>query len=648
MGYSRVFLLATAILAVSVCCARAADVDARTSALDSVAALSKPVTLTMRAATLKEILSKIQAATGQKMWAARDIGEDKATIRAADRPAREVLRELARCFDLGWSEKQGSDGSYLYLWMDKRSLDNMAQRQYEDYLAITKQFDDQLQVTARLVSSGTEFKLEDQNTSGLVEDDVDKLWLRGLATQSADMGAAVLQYVKLTEAQRKDLLKGKHITVDGSEICSEATQKWPEAKSFDFWVDASVGGYLLKCRRLPDKADSGGLLANAVFDDTRYDKTITAANDVLAKDESLKKELPAEKAEQTFNVPSHMVVVGGWTKDGAVADPLTLMRYIPVPRPGEGTAATPATMSDGLLAIAEALDLPLVAQFVSEYNGHVVKGGKLSPAPSSAKKGADRLAELSLLHKFVVEQDGGFLLAKSMVWHRLRPREIPEAAIKKWQAEVTGLEEPTFDVAVQVGALGWSQLRGAINNQATWFGSTQLYPLAQCEYALKLYASLTPGQRHLIDTGGSVPGSTMNDAQRYIFMQGFEQREQPMYDQASDQHWVERASFSVQDGGFGTDLYAVSGMQGLGSMDISTELESAGKSVPPAAEANEEALFGTVVPVAAKKLLAALAVKYPEIKPNKIAFYTTRSMSFSFDIGDKNRQSSLDYSVRQQ
>jgi|GEM_PF-2458537 len=639
MGYARVVLLISAVLVVFAQSVKAVEVDARTSQLDSVASLTKPVTLTTRAASLKEILTKVQALTGARMRPSRDIAEDKATIRVKDRPAREVLRELARCFDLCWSEKQGTDGSYLYLWMDKRSLDDMSKRQLDDYLAITKQFDVQMQATAALVASGTEYTLSDQNTSSITMDEYDRLRLREAATVDPQEGAAVMQYMKFTQAQRKDLIAGKHVVVSGSAIASDALGKYSQAQSFDYWVDASLGGYLLKCMMQPD--DSEVLLATAVFDDTRYDKIIDAADEVLAKDKTLDKDIATPKAEPAATSPA--------TQKKASGEPASISlgpKSSSVQNPGEGSAATPATMSDGLLEVAETLDMPLVAQYLSEYTGIVAKGEKTAAAASTARKTGDRIAELSKLHKFVVEQDGGFLLAKSLLWHRLRSREVPEATIKLWQREITALTVPTLDVAVQMGSLPWGQFRGVISNEWSWFGSMDLTQLASCEYGLKLDASLSDGQRKAVEAGQAISCKTISDAQRYLFMQAFEQREQPTYDQAKDANWVDDAVFSVEDRVGDYDLYAVAGMRQLGSIDLLAEMENGKKAGLPDASGGEDAQLDYVMGGAVKKLLAALAVKYPDIPSGKITMYMTRNLSFNFSIGENDRNSSMTYSAR--
>ena len=170
--------------------------------------------------------------------------------------------------------------------------------------------------------------------------------------------------------------------------------------------------------------------------------------------------------------------------------------------------------------------------------------------------------------------------------------------------------------------------------------------MASCEYGLKLYASMSPEMRRILDSGKPISCTMMNDAQRHLFMQGFEMREQPTYEQATDPRWIEKASFSIKDNVGDYDMIAVSGMRQLGYTDLLTDIESARKSNAIYAEMTEDALIQMVLPVVAKKLLNALVIRYPDIKPNKTSLYTTRNLNFSFNLGSNSRQTNLSYSVK--
>jgi len=96
--------------------------DERTEALDGEPKMSKTITLSLRAASLKEVLASVEKATGMHLLVQREIAEDKATVWVKDQPAREVLRALAHCFNLCWSPSPSSEKQYLRLWMDRGYL----------------------------------------------------------------------------------------------------------------------------------------------------------------------------------------------------------------------------------------------------------------------------------------------------------------------------------------------------------------------------------------------------------------------------------------------------------------------------------------------------------------------------------------------
>ena len=56
--------------------------DERTAVLDDEKRLDKPITLALRAASLKEVLASVERETGVHLLVQRDIAEDKVTIYA--------------------------------------------------------------------------------------------------------------------------------------------------------------------------------------------------------------------------------------------------------------------------------------------------------------------------------------------------------------------------------------------------------------------------------------------------------------------------------------------------------------------------------------------------------------------------------------
>ena len=621
------------ILAILLCgMAAHCDVDPRTAALDGQKGLDKPISLNLRAASIRAVLDKVQTETGVRLRPDRDIAEDKATIFAKDKPARDILRALAHCFNLCWAESEVGSSRFLSLYMDRDSTAKMRQRHYDDYLAAAKQFDTELQAAATYIRAGTVFEVP-QYTQGQNLDEYWRLQQRQAATQESHRAAMVLQYLNLSEPQRKDLFEGKEVTVEAGAIVEEAKKRYPEVTSITFWIERSLNGYLLQGTVQPAlQPKDWFLLTMAMFDDARYDKVVQTANEALLKDTALAKDLPGPK---TAEKPT--------TATTPPQDPLQLTK---VPKPGEGSGATPTTMSDGILPIAETLGIPVVAQYISEYQ----------PANPTQPKASERLAQLCTMHKFTIEREGDFLLVKAMLWHRMRDREVPEEKIRRWQQASTGMPLPPFDVQVEMGSLSWGQVRGIISNGRYWLGALDLSALARCEYALKLYNSLNPTQKRAWGEGTKIVVASLRPEQQAMFMQAFEMKARPTYAAATDASWPQTAQFSMQDAGLGgIFLMAIAQMRTLGTSNLMNSIPQELRDQISAM--SQEELYAyqlshrkdaeEVVAAAVKALLDKVAGEHPEIPRKSIGIYSLRACVFQMGLGQHNDTSYLAYCAKE-
>ena len=609
-----------------ICSAALAESDVRTAALDGKPELDKPISLTFRAAQIREVLDKVQTETGVRLRPDREVGDDKATVFVKEKPARDVLRALAHCFNLCWTESEVGSSRFLRLCMDKDSQAAMHQRHYDDYLVAAKQFDTELEATAQYIRTAQKYTAPEYS-SGQNLDQYWRLGQREAATQQPFRGAMVLQCLNLSESQRKDLFEGKEVFIEGAGIAEEAKKHYPEATSFTFWIERSLGGYLLQGRAVPALQGSNWtLLTMAMFDDAGYDKVVQKANEALLKDPALAKDLPATKPDESIQ---------------AVPPPNPdSYEAINVPKPGEGSGATPTTMSDGLLPIAEALGIPVVAQYISEYQ---------PISPTAPPKAGERLAELCKQHKFAVEREGDFLLAKSCLWHRMRDREVPEEKIRRWQQACSGLPTATFETAVEMGSQSWGQVRGTINNGRFWFGTPDLSVLARCEYSLKLYSSLNPTQQRALWEGTKINVSSLKPEQQLLFMQAFELKARPTYAEAKDASWPQSATLSIIDRGLaGGTLIAVAGMRNIGSEEL--RLTADKPSSPPEVQYSElqNVLRQTEeqLPALAKAFLDKVAAKHPEIPRKSIGIYILRMCSFRMSLGQRPSENVLPYPAK--
>lgn len=485
-------------------------------------------------------------------------------------------------------------------------------------------FDTELKATAEYVRSGQEFTLDPAMMDKLQTKDYAeyiRLGKRNDILQHKNCSAMVLQYLALSDKQRESLFAGSHVKISTGEVSAEAIKTWPDAKSFDFAIDRTVSGFILRCAARPGQGTFS--IASAYFDNSPYEKQADMAAKQTLADPAWDKELPPPAPDAPVDTSLH---------------------------PGEGSAVALATMSDGMLDVAKRANIPVVAQYVSEYNGATedwTKGTVSCPA-STAKKIGERLAELGKQHTFVIISDGEFLLGRSLLWHRQRLREVPEEKIRASQKEFSGLPLPTFGGCVDLAAQPWEQIRGAMGNWRNWFGPQYPRWFSECSYALKLYGSLTASQQQWLLSGRELIGSALTPDQQAVFMSAFEVRENPTYEKAVDQDWPAKASFSIGDGDFvDSTLFAVAKMLPIDQMPVEQSLLHIPEGTPEKETAgvlNKQ--IEALLPSLKAKLLDKVANDHPEIHAKDVSFYRERSCVFNLKLADQTRTCLFVYSDR--
>lgn len=77
------------------------------------ARLQRRVTLGLKRVSFADLCDELTKQTGVTFTAARGVADDKITIFCTNRPARDLLREVARLFNFAW-ERLGEEGEYRY------------------------------------------------------------------------------------------------------------------------------------------------------------------------------------------------------------------------------------------------------------------------------------------------------------------------------------------------------------------------------------------------------------------------------------------------------------------------------------------------------------------------------------------------------
>lgn len=80
--------------------------------------LTKQVSLELRKAPLSEVVARLGVAAGVTMRAAREVADEPAVVVVRDRPAREVMRQLALLFDYRWRRSGEAGAARFTLYQD--------------------------------------------------------------------------------------------------------------------------------------------------------------------------------------------------------------------------------------------------------------------------------------------------------------------------------------------------------------------------------------------------------------------------------------------------------------------------------------------------------------------------------------------------
>lgn len=167
------------------------------------ARLFQKVGLTLKAASLEVLCAELEEKTRVRIRASRVVRDDKVTVLVKDRPAREVMRGVARLFGYTW-ERTGEPGSYRYeLTQDLRSQLAEQEMRDRDLNAAAIALDEAMNARARRAAQDfARLRARREAATGAEQDVLEKLiryW------------AHLRIYQLLTPADRAALLRGEHV-----------------------------------------------------------------------------------------------------------------------------------------------------------------------------------------------------------------------------------------------------------------------------------------------------------------------------------------------------------------------------------------------------------------------------------------------------
>jgi outer membrane lipoprotein-sorting protein len=552
------------------------------SILEGVVALDKPITYSKTKIPLGELVRKVAADTDSDLSVARDVADEPVAVVVKGMPARQLLEQVAKLLDYQWT-RQGHEGAWRY-----EIAQDLASKQREEALrqaqlvAVEKRLRKRLASYLELATMPAgKFqsvleaaqererelqKLSSEHRQALLAspeerarqqhfDDARRLWTpanRVIAQLIGRLGPQQwatlreegwfnlctdpqpgearlpLDAEKAFRARQPGPLPSFRSGSAGDPGLMEEMRKGDEHARAQ-WAAAS--GYRVTIRLETNRFLTGGALwltANAFplqggaptgpYPTDSYDwRSVflyAGPEDLPAHQEQAAEQTPERRARM-----EHDPVAG-------VRKPLQLTvkpRHKPF---GPGTL--PLRFRDLLPDLARAYDVQIISDAYGMSSPRVEE-----PLPAG-KTGAlytflDRLAGSS--HRW--ERDGRLIRLRSRTWFFDRPREVPLRMVRHWKGiAVTQGPLPLDEYAAMATALTDAQLDSldqVVDQADLPFGAVNGIAANFARHALRLYASLSPGQRRALLSGRVIPVGEMTPAQRALFLTGLREQVRRWY-----------------------------------------------------------------------------------------------------------------------
>lgn len=187
--------------------------------------LFRKISLRLKQASLSEFCETLEQQTGVKLQVARSVADENVTVLVKEKPAREVMRAVARLFGYKWS-RSGTEGSYKYeLYQDLRSQLAEEEMRNRDLNAALVALDDEMAQYLPYVDRTVD------ELQGMVANAVgsERQRLRDMVQEGA--WAAVQIYHRLTPAERLALMSTRALEFrrDASNPAQRLPVEWHQS-----------------------------------------------------------------------------------------------------------------------------------------------------------------------------------------------------------------------------------------------------------------------------------------------------------------------------------------------------------------------------------------------------------------------------------
>lgn len=198
--------------------------------------LFRKVTLALKAASLEDLCAEMSRQTGVALRASRGTADEKVTVFVDERPAREVMREVARLFGFFWG-RVGEEGSYKYdLEQDLRAQLAEEEMRRRDLDAALLQLDDTMGRFRPYVN----LDLKELEAAAARAKGPEKERIQ----QFLNKRAPILVYHHLSPADRAGLLNGQMVRFvrDSADPDHRLPQEWYPYGAADGQIEGGAGG----------------------------------------------------------------------------------------------------------------------------------------------------------------------------------------------------------------------------------------------------------------------------------------------------------------------------------------------------------------------------------------------------------------------
>jgi hypothetical protein len=549
---------------------QAADMQQRPrSPLEGVAALDRPVSYTETKIALSELVQKVAAETGVKLAAAADVADEPVAVVVTELPAVQLLEELAELLEYRWS-RRGKTGAWTYeIYQDVASRQQEAALRQAMFAGAEKRLEEEIGHNAEMARRPPAEIEAIEEASWQRQEELNKLprqqqrafynsregqeWNQRFraATAVSSPIARVLAGMlgRLSPAQWAVLRQEGQIAFSTDPQSGELPLP---AATVQLFRTASTLAPRRRSRVVvigpqPDPQQEEQMRRDEQDQEahwkgaTGYQVTLRLHTRQFEKYGFLHLEARAaplatgEPQRRSFFGPGTLSITVGpsdadqqaWNKTPErraelESDPVfgRKERFQPTARPHKNPNVPSATPWWQIQDLLPDLARTYRVQFISDayWMSGTISGLQFPAEPTTL---LEQLEHAAVGHRWDRRQ--GLIRLRSRTWFFERPKEVPLRVVRRWRERFEQQPGPLslaeyVEIATTLKDLQLEQFGDLVQQGVISRGPPDLGQLYGARHALRLYASLPPGQQETLRRVGSLRLTEMMPPQRALFL----------------------------------------------------------------------------------------------------------------------------------